>query len=217
MKQVIIKTKNRPIIIVILFFLILQSCNNGENTVSNNSEERDRENDSIKNFDSTNTFKNTKPDDITFNNFTNIADELEKADRQKIILMQIDSTYAVISLLDETKKEMTDLSPADLTLAERNKKSKVIFNINIIQNELTRALDASILINLRHRTDELAGISKQMEKNISHLQNVTQKLDKATLAIGRLTNILAWGLSKGWIKPSTPKDVPAEVIKATVH
>jgi len=131
--------------------------------------------------------------------------------------MQIDSTYTAISLLDEAKDEMTATSPAELTVAERNKKSKAIFNINILQNELTRALDASILANLRVKTDELAGITAELEKNVGHLQSVTQKLNKATLCIGRLTNLLALGLSKGFIKPLTPKGASAEAIKATVN
>jgi hypothetical protein len=140
----------------------------------------------------------------------------EKAERQNMILMQIDSTYAAIALLDDVKTEMTDLSPDGLTKAERNKKSKAIFNINIIQNELIRALDASILANLKLRTNELEGITAELEKNVSHLQSVTEKLNKATQCIGRLTNILAMGLSKGWIKPFTPRE-SAAAVKATVN
>ncbi len=92
--------------------------------------------------------------------------------------MQIDSTYAAITLLDDVKREMTEVSPAELTTAERNKKSKAIFSINIIQNELTRALDASILANLKVKTNELAGIASELEKNVTHLRSVTEKLNK---------------------------------------
>ncbi|MEI9958686.1 MAG: hypothetical protein WDM90_20785 [Ferruginibacter sp.] len=110
-----------------------------------------------------------------------------------------------ISLLDDAKNEMTSTSPAELTIVERNKKSKAIFNINILENELTRSLDASILANLRLRTNELEGITAELSKNVAHLQVVTQKLNKATACIGRLTNILALGLSQGIIKPFTQK------------
>jgi phosphoglycerate-specific signal transduction histidine kinase len=133
-----------------------------------------------------------------------------------MIIMQIDSTYEAISLLDDVKEEMTEFSPAELTATERNKKSKAIFNINIIQNELTRSLDAAILANLRVRTNELAGITAELQKNVGHLQTVTEKLNKATLCIGRLTNILALGLSKGIIKPFTPKTSSAEAVKAAL-
>jgi hypothetical protein len=133
-----------------------------------------------------------------------------------MIIMQIDSTYEAISLLDDVKKEMTEFSPAELTASERNKKSKTIFNINIIQNELTRTLDAAILANLRVRTKELAGITAELQKNVGHLQSVSEKLNKATLCIGRLTNILALGLSKGIIKPFTPKTSSAEAVKAAL-
>jgi hypothetical protein len=146
-----------------------------------------------------------KPENDAFNKLVIPGDNIENSERQKMIVMQIDSTYAAISLLDDTKKELTDNSPEELTAAERNKKSKAIFNINIIQNELTRALDASILANLKIKTKELAGITAELEKNVSHLQSVTKKLNSATQCIGRLTNILAWGLSKGFLKPVTPK------------
>ena len=208
MMQDIFKAGYKPVKIAAVFFLLLQSCNNSSNTAANE-----------KTDDTTNY--NKKGSDQTGNEASNnaankfiTAEEAEKAERQKMILMQIDSTYAAIALLDDAKDEMTATSPAELTVAERNKKSKAIFNINILQNELTRALDASILANLRLKTDELAGITAELEKNVSHLQTVTQKLNKATLCIGRLTNLLALGLSKGYIKPFTPKGGSAAAIQA---
>jgi hypothetical protein len=203
------KCKYRHVNLFILFYIVMQSCDSSDKTKSTTSKNGDPVNDTI-NY----TIKPT--DNGPLNKFTP-ADEAEKAERQKMILMQIDSTYAAISLLDDVKKEMTDLSPAELTVAERNKKSKTIFHINIIQNELTRAVDASILANLRIKTDELAGISNELEKNVSHLQTVAKKLNKATQCIGRLTNILAMGLSKGWIKPFTPKNASVTAVKSTVN
>ncbi|WP_462248726.1 hypothetical protein [Ferruginibacter sp.] len=203
------KFKYRPVIFFILFYLVMQSCDSSDKSKSTTSNDEHAANDTI-------NYTINPAEKVPLNKFTP-ADEVEKAERQKMILMQIDSTYAAIGLLDEVKKEMTDLSPAELTVAERNKKSKTIFHINIIQNELTRAVDASILANLRIKTDELAGISNELEKNVSHLQTVAQKLNKATQCIGRLTNILAMGLSKGWIKPFTPKNASVTTVKSTVN
>ncbi len=202
------KNKLLQPLICTAFVFAVQSCNsNKENAVQEKVD------------DTTNYANKTavRPEDVgSFNGLPTTADEAEKAGRQKMILLQIDSTYAAIALLDDAKDEMTATSPAELTLSERNKKSKAIFNINILQNELTRALDASILANLRIKTDELAGITAELEKNVGHLQTVTEKLNKATLCIGRLTNLLALGLSKGFIKPFTPRNSSAEAVKATV-
>jgi hypothetical protein len=199
------KTKHYCVKLFAAAFLVLQSCDNVKKA------------DSVQATDDTTTYTYKKPE-LNEGAFNNRADDdAEKAGRQQLILMQIDSTYAAISLLDEVKTEMTGLSPEGLTKAERNKKSKAIFNINIIQNELIRALDASILANLKVRTNELEGITAELEKNVTHLQTVTEKLNKATQCIGRLTNILAIGLSKGWIKPFTPKNASATTIKASVN
>lgn len=204
MIQPIFKAKHRCVKLIVAAFFLLQSCDNVKKT--DNSQEEDDT--------TTYNYRKIDPEDGAFNNR---VDDVEKAERQQLILMQIDSTYAAIGLLDDVKTEMTGLSPDGLTKAERNKKSKAIFNINIIQNELIRALDASILANLRVRTNELQGITAELEKNVTHLQSVTQKLNKATQCIGRLTNILAMGLSKGWIKPFTPKESSASAVKASVN
>ncbi len=196
-------------VVVITAVLLFAACNNNaadESTAAESSTTAD-----------TGTYKPyIAPDNKPVSGYTK-PEDAEKAERQKMILMQIDSTYTAIDLLDEAKKEMTELSPADLSVAERNKKSKAIFSINLIQNELTRELDASILANLKSRTSELAGVTAQLEKNVAHLQSVTQKLNKATQCIGRLTNLMATCLSKGWIKPITPKTSTAETVKATVN
>lgn len=131
------------------------------------------------------------------------TDEEVRAERRQMLMTQIDSTYNAISLLDDAKTEMTEVPASQLSTAERNQKSKAIFNINLLQNELTRSLDASILANLKIKTNELAAICTQLEQNTAHLQKVTEKLNKATKCIGRLTDLLALGLSKGIIKPVT--------------
>jgi hypothetical protein len=213
MIQDFFKLKYWPVKICAVAFLVVQSCHSGSNSSNDNPAER-----AVPATDDTaakpSEYTNVKPGNNAANGRpTNDANE----ERQKFILMQIDSTYNAIALLDDAKDEMTATSPAELTVAERNKKSKAIFNINILQNELTRALDASILANLRVKTDELAGITAELEKNVGHLQTVTEKLNKATLCIGRLTNLLAMGLSKGYIKPLTPKGASAESVKATVN
>jgi hypothetical protein len=207
MIRTIIKDKFLPVTLFVFYMLLLQSCNNSsdksvtETTADNNTADT-----------AINTAPYVKPETGPVNKFIKPGD----AERQEMIIMQIDSTYEAISLLDDAKKEMTEFSPAELTVTERNKKSKAIFNINIIQNELTRSLDAAILANLRVRTNELAGITAELQKNVGHLQSVTEKLNKATLCIGRLTNILALGLSKGIIKPFTPKTSSAEAVKAAL-
>ena len=184
--------------------IILQSCNNSNNAAITESSADD----SI-------TYQNNTPDNRLIKNLNNASDDAEI--RKQIIMMQIDSTYAVIALLDDTKQELTDMSATEITLPERNKKSKVIFNINIIQNELIRELDAAIVNNLRIRTKALSDITLELEKNADHLNTITQKLYKLTQTVSRLTNILAAGLSKGFIKPATPKTVTAETVKATVQ
>lgn len=204
-------TQGLVIIKVLLAAVFFAACNN--NAVDKAANENKSDNKTT----DTGTYKPyVAPDDKAISGYTK-PEDIEKAERQKMILMQIDSTYTAIDLLDEAKKEITELSPAELTVAERNKKSKAIFSINLIQNDLTRALDASILSNLKIRTNQLAGITAELEKNVAHLQSVTQKLNKATQCIGRLTNVMAMCLSKGWIKPLTPKTSNADAVKATVN
>jgi len=207
----IVKPGYRPVIVFGFVISAMLSCHSGNNSATDPSAKQEVD-------DSIHYVDESKSDNGSFDKKATLPteEEAEKAERHKMIVMQIDSTYNAINLLDDAKKEMTDMSPDELTLAERNKKSKAIFNINIIQNELTRALDASILANLRIKTDELAGITSQLEKDVSHLQSVTIKLNRATQCIGRLTNLLALGLSKGIIKPITPRTATPDAVKATV-
>ena len=206
----------RPVKLYIVVLIVLQSCNGCNNSSNTVEERKDAVRDST---DTTTTGGYTTPGSNASNNKAVNSfrgTDAAKEERREMLLMQIDSTYAAISLLDDAKNEMTSTSPNELTTAERNKKSKAIFNINILQNELTRALDASILANLRLKTDELAGITLEMEKNVTHLKTVTEKLNKATQCVGRLTNLLAFGLSKGIIKPFTPRNSSAEAVKASL-
>jgi hypothetical protein len=199
----------------VLGFIFLQACKGKESNVTINPEEIADPKDSVGARG-----KSTVPDrlpDHAFNTFKRAKDETEKEARQRAIIMQIDSTYATIHLLEEIKKELNEDTPEELTREERNKRSKIIFRINIIQNELTRTIDASILANLQTKTDELAGITQGLEKDINHLQHVTAKLNKATQSIAKLTNMLAYGLSQGWIKPLTPKGASVTAVKAGVN
>lgn len=145
------------------------------------------------------------------------AGNAASAERRQMIQMQIDSTYNALLLLDTAKQQLTDIAPAEMSMAERNKRSKIIFNINLLQNELIREMDAAILSNLKSRTSELNNITIDLEKNAAHLTTMVQQLNKVTLCISRLTNILAEGLSRGFIKPLTPKGIPAETVKATIQ
>jgi hypothetical protein len=205
----------RFLLLFALGFIILQACNGKESKVTINPEEIADQKDSVGASAKT-TVPGRLPDDA-FNTFKRAGDETEKEARQRAIIMQIDSTYATIHLLEEIKKELNEDSPEELTREERNKRSKIIFRINIIQNELTRTIDASILANLQTKTDELAGITKGLEKDINHLQQVTAKLNKATQSIAKLTNMLAYGLSQGWIKPLTPKGASVTAVKAGIN
>ena len=187
---------------IIAFCIIVQSCNNS-NTAT--------------------TAKNSGDDTINYTNHSDGREPLSNlntsadAERKQMIMTQIDSTYAAIALLDETKQELTEMSVTEITVAERNKKSKLLFNINIIQNELIRELDGAIVSNLRLQTKALTDITQELEKNAAHLNILTQKLNKLTQTVSRLTNLLAAGLSKGFIKPATPKSVTAETVKATLQ
>lgn len=185
--------KNKKNLFFPLMVVVIVSC-------QNNADKETAKNDVV--FDT--VAHNVQPGDNAgaLNKRTDTEEEV-KAERRQMLMMQIDSTYNAISLLDDAKTEMTEVPAAQLSTAERNQKSKAIFNINLLQNELTRSLDASILANLKIKTNELAVICTQLEQNTVHLQKVTEKLNKATKCIGRLTDLLALGLSKGIIKPVT--------------
>jgi hypothetical protein len=190
--------KKTPVQLLAGLLLLAQSC-------YDNSTQQAQENNITDTINYADKGKGSIREPAALNGLENVKEDPATAERRQLIAMQIDSTYEAIALLDDAKKELTETSAAELTVVERNKKSKLIFNINIIQNELTRALDASILANLKIRTNNLAGITAILEKDVAHLKSVTQKLNKATQYIGRLTNILALGLSKGCIKPAIPR------------
>jgi hypothetical protein len=187
---------------VIVSGILLQSCNNSNTAATTETA-----------ADDTINYTNYSGGKGSFNNLNTATD----AERKQMIMTQIDSTYAAIALLDETKQDLTDMSATEITVAERNKKSKLLFNINIIQNELIRELDGAIVNNLKVQTRRLSDITLELDKNATHLNTITQKLNKLTQTVSRLTNLLAAGLSKGFIKPATPKSVTAETVKATVQ
>ena len=189
--------------ILFISTLLIQSCNNSSDTNAVSSVD-----------DTINYHKNET--DAAFNSLHKKDDAIGAAGRQ-MILMQIDSTCRTISLLDSAKQQLADISPSAMSITERNKRSKIIFNINLLQNELIREMDATILINLKNRTHELNSITLELEKNAAHLTTVVQQLNKVTQCVSRLTNMLAEGVSRGFIKPHTPKGVPAETIKASIE
>lgn len=198
---------------IALSIMLLQACNN--NSTVSYEDNSNKNGDSILQIDTGNTA--VSPFDGGAINKYPGAKEDDKEEKQRIINMQIDSTYAAINILDDLKEQINAETETKLTMAERNKKSKAIFNINIIQNELTRALDASILANLQVRTKELAGITTELENNVTHLQHVTDNLKKATQTISRLIDLLAYGLTRGWLKPLTPKTSTPTQVKTTVN
>ena len=211
--QYLIKTSLRVLPASVLLFIV-QACNN--NSTVSYEDNSNKSGDSILNIDTGSTVISPF-DGGSINKYPGAANESEKEEKQRIINMQIDSTYAALNILNDLKQQINSETEKNLTMAERNKKSKAIFNINIIQNELTRALDASILANLQIHTNELAGITAELEKNVTHLQHVTDNLKKATQTISWLIDILAYGLTRGWIKPLTPKTAAPSQIKASVN
>ena len=100
MGQDIFKAGYKPVAIAAVLFLLTQSCNNSSDKTTVNEKVDD-------------TTNYTKKDNLSGNEAGNkavnkfvTAEETEKAERQKMILMQIDSTYTAIALLDDAKDEM---------------------------------------------------------------------------------------------------------------
>ena len=207
MKRIFFCTGSRFSKIVFTGCILVQSCSNNSNS-SDNTGIAGSADDTI----------NYRKKDIAEGAVSSLHKTGDAdAERRQMILLQIDSTYNAISVLDSAKQELTDIAPAAIGMAERNKRSKIIFNINILQNELIREMDAAILASLKSRTSELNNITLELKNNAAHLSTMVQQLNKVTQCISRLTNIFAEGLSRGFIKPFTPKGIPAETVKASVE
>jgi hypothetical protein len=136
--------------------------------------------------------------------------------KRQLLYMSIDSTYYAINEIENIKNQMASESAVALSVAERNIKSKALLKLNIIQNSLSRQVDAALLINLKQHTKELAGVNNAIAVNTAHLKDISIQVTKAAEIVSRLTNVLAFCVSKGIVKPPTPiKGNPAD-IKASV-
>lgn len=141
----------------------------------------------------------------------------ESVIRRQVMYMGIDSTYYAINEIENIKNEIADESAVALSVLERNIKSKAILKLNIIQNSLARQVDSALLVNLKQHTKELAGINNTIMANVGHLKDISIQVNKAAGIMNRLTGVLAFCISKGFIKPPTPIKSNATQIKAAVQ
>jgi hypothetical protein len=136
--------------------------------------------------------------------------------KRQLLYMSIDSTYYAINEIETIKNDMAAQSSVALSVTERNLKSKALLQLNIVQNNLARQVDAAILVNLKQHTRELASVNNAIADNTTHLKDVAIQVTKAAAIMSRLTNVLALCVSKGVIKPPTPIRGSAAEIKASV-
>lgn len=147
---------------------------------------------------------------------SSLLNKEEVMEKRKLLYMSIDSTYYAIHEIEKIKNEMSSQSAVGYSVAERNLKSKALFNLNLIENTLTRQLDSSLLLNLKLHTSQLQQINDKMSTDAEHLQYLSHKLEKITMIMSRITGVLGLCVSKGIIKPPTPKSKSPEIVKAGV-
>ena len=131
--------------------------------------------------------------------------ESAEESKAKAIQMQIDSAYKSIALLEEAKIALNNTQDELLSTAERNAKSKAIYYINQIQNEMCRAVDASIINNLKMNAAKLSEITSTMEDNVNNLKSASESLQKAAAYVTKTSNIFSTCFTSGWIKPAIKK------------
>ncbi len=193
-----------------LAIVILLSCNNDVGTEKPNG--RDQGSDTS----FTDIPKYVNPGVKPFTGRPDNDDEENRA-RREIIYMSIDSAYYAIRAIEEIKNELGGASTVNLTVPERNLKSKAILKMNIIQNALARRIDSALLANLKIHTSELNVINNSISADVTHLRNMSQQLNKVSAIMSRLTDVLSLCISKGLVKPPTPVNVNPEVLKGTVN
>ena len=131
--------------------------------------------------------------------------ESAEESKAKAIQMQIDSAYKSIALLEEAKIALNNTREELLSATERNVKSKAIYYINQMQSEMCRAVDASIINNLKINAAKLAEITSTMEDNVNNLKSASESLQKAAAYVTKTSNIFSACLTSGWIKPAIKK------------
>jgi len=134
-----------------------------------------------------------------------------------IVYMSIDSSYYALNAIEGVKNDIASNSSIDLSVSERNLKSKTIQKLNAIQNLLIRQVDSVLLINLKTQTNELAAINSSIAADVGHLKNISQQLSKVSEIMGRVTNVLTFCISRGIVKPPTPINLKPAEVKSTVN
>ena len=197
------------------FAVIIFSCNNAGNensvTVTNKEYPDDTSSYSPQKITKPGGKAFSGPDSSVFDN-----DKEENIKRREAVYMGIDSTYYAIHEIEAIKNEIADESSVSLSVSERNIKSKAILKLNIIQNSLARQVDSALLINLRLHTKELASINNSISTNAGRLKDISVQVNKAAAIMNRLTDILAFCISKGLVKPPTPIKSSPDKVKAAV-
>ncbi len=193
-----------PIILLVLIFF---SCKNNKDKID------------ISESFTTDTSANVyteKPDFNTVPFGSGLFDE-EKEEREKrrtLLFISIDSTYSAIRQIETIKREMTNQSAINLSMVERNLKSKALLKLNLLENELARQVDSSLLLNLKLHTNQLNQINQQISLKSDHLQELSEKLARAGAIMSRVTDVLGACISKGIIKPATPPALTPAAVKA---
>jgi uncharacterized membrane protein YdfJ with MMPL/SSD domain len=203
-------------LIYLFICVILVACNNAKDDSKISVSDREYTADSMSGGDQRFRQEDNKP----FTGTDKSKEEEEKEESRRIrelIYMSIDSTYFAIHAIEDVKNEISSESSVQLSVAERNLKSRALMKLNIIQNSLARQVDSTLLINLKNHTRELAGINSDIASNVARLKDISARLDKVTSIMSRLTNVLTFCLSKGLVKPPTPVNGSPGQVKATVQ
>ena len=198
-----------------LTVLVLVSCNDdNKSSVTITREEYDRDTSASNKVVIRNP--ETRPfSGIDSTQFSRERDERVK--RRQIVYMSIDSSYFALNAIEGVKNEIASNSSINLSVSERNLKSKTIQKLNAIQNCLVRQVDSVLLINLKTHTNELAAINNSIAADVGHLKNISQQLSKVSEILGRVTNILTFCISKGIVKPPTPINLNPDEVKTSVN
>ena len=201
-------------IITVLLLITMVACNNKKNDTADDGFTTDpnagKEDYTIKPDAGTTTFNGRDSSSFTSGND-------EKIKRRALIFMGIDSTYYAINQIEDIKNELSGESAVSYSVAERNIRSKALYKLNMIENILTRRVDSALLVNLKSHTAQLDVINEKMITNTEHLQDLSEKLARATRIVDRLTTILGACISSGFIKPPTPVTSTSTDVKATVN
>jgi hypothetical protein len=195
--------------------LFVLSCNNdNKSSVTVTDKEYDRDTSSSKKV------VITDPSNKPFAGIDSTLFSKEKDERLKrrmIVYMSIDSSYYALNAIEGIKNDIASNSSINLSVSERNLKSKTIQKLNAIQNLLIRQVDSVLLVNLKLHTNELAAINTSIAADVTHLKDISIKLSKVAEIMGRVTNVLTFCISRGIVKPPTPVNLKPEQVKSGVN